>query len=169
MANSPLENKGSVMPIPIRYHFSQVFAVSAREAYEWCTDYTDGPEDHLLMGDETAFRHVARVAESTILLTETFQTEKGVFEKQKLVELYPDCLSWNSIHLTGSTKYSQYLYCITANDENISHLDFTGLHLDHTNENLTTAEVKQLANRLCKEDAKAWKLLAKAMAKDFKK
>jgi len=46
------------MPIPIRYHFKQVFSGSAREAYKWCTDYTDGHEDHLLMGDENTERHV---------------------------------------------------------------------------------------------------------------
>ena len=122
---------------------------------------------YLLMGDENTERQVTRVADNTIILTETIRTEKGIFEKQKLVELYPDCVSWNSIHLTGSTKYSQFFYCITADDENASQLDFTGLCLDYKDENLTKAEAKRSANRLCKEDAKAWKLLAKAMAKDF--
>ena len=155
------------MPTVFRYHFQQSFSVSAREAYDWCTDF--GPQDHALMGDASAKRKVTRVAESTLILSETFKTAKGDVEKQKIVELYPDKLSWNSTHLTGPNKYSQFLYEISADGEGSSHLDFEGLHLDYEKENLSKLQVKALADKLCKDDSDAWKPLAKAMAKDLAK
>jgi hypothetical protein len=160
---------GDPLPSPVRYYFRQNFAVSALEAYEWCTDFKSGPEDHVLMGDESADRQVKRIAESTVILNDTFHTHEGPVEKQKLVELYPAQLSWNSTHLTGPAKYSQFTYRITANGENRSHIDFTGLFLDYEHEKLGNEETERLAEKLCKDDSEGWKLLAKAMAKDFGK
>jgi hypothetical protein len=157
------------VPVSVSYHFRTRFSVSPKKAYEWCTDYTNGPEDQVLMGEENAERQVIRVADSTMLLVDTFYTDKGVVEKQKLVELYPDNLSWNATHLTGPAKYSQFVYEISADGENASCLDFTGLFLDYAHEKLNTAETKVLAEKLCKEDAEGWRLLAKAMAKDLGK
>ena len=155
------------MPTVFRYHFQQSFSVSAREAYDWCTDFD--PQDHALMGDESAKRKVTRVAESTFILTETFKTPNSTVQKQKIVELYPDKLSWNSTHLTGPNKYSQFIYEISKDGEDSSHLDFAGLHLDYEKENLSKSQVKELSDKLCKDDSEAWKLLAKAMAKDLAK
>ena len=155
------------MPSSVRYHFRQLFNVSAQEAYEWCTNYKSGQEDHMLMGEKTAARQVKRVADSTIILTDTFRTEQSAIKKQKLVELYPDSLSWNATHLTGPAKYSQFTYEITADGKNASHIDFTGLFIDYKNESLSKAEAEKLAQQLCKEDSETWALLAREMANDF--
>jgi hypothetical protein len=155
------------MPCPIRYHFSQRFPVPARKAFKWCTDYS--PEDHALMGDETAKRQITCITDTTIILTETFHTSKGNVEKQKLVQLYPDRLSWVSTHLTGPNKHSQFIYEISAEGNSTSRLDFTALHLEYEKENLDSETIKSLADKLKKEDSAAWKLLAKAMAKELDK
>jgi len=151
------------MPLTMRYHFRQRFAFPARQAFEWCTDFD--PKDHELMGDVGAERHITRLTDTTIILREVFPTPKGKIEKEKLVQLYPGTLSWTNTHLTGPNKYSQFLYQITPEGKDASILDFTGLHLDY--ERKSGAE--EFAEKLCKEDAAAWKLLAKAMEKDLKK
>jgi hypothetical protein len=152
------------MPCSIRYRFSQRFSVPARKAYKWCTDYA--PQDHALMGDEAAERQITHLADSTIILTDIFQTKKGKVEKQKLVQLYPDRLSWVSTHLTGPNKYSQFIYEISAEGNGASRLDFTALHLEYEKK-LDGEDIKSLADKLKKEDSAAWKLLAKAMAKEL--
>jgi hypothetical protein len=83
-------------------------------------------------------------------------------EKQKLVQLYPDKLSWTSTHLTGPNKYSQFRYVISPRGKTASILSFTALHIDYEEKE----DAKTLAYRLCREDASAWRLLAKAMAKE---
>jgi hypothetical protein len=145
------------MPLGVRYHFSQRFIVSAQRAFDWCTNFDS--KDHLLMGDENAQRQITRIADGTIILTDTFHTPAGAIEKQKLVQLYPNRLSWTSTHLTGPNKYSQFLYEITPKGTGASVLNFTALHLEYDEK----ADAEALANRLCEEDAAAWKLLAKAM------
>jgi hypothetical protein len=152
-----------MMPCPIRYCFSQRFSVSAREAYNWCTDY--GTQDHVLMGDETAERQITRLTEDTVILTDLFHVGGGTVEKQKVVHLYPDRLRWVSTHLTGPNKYSQFLYEISAEGKDASRLDFTALHLEYSK--LEGENVKSLAAKLRQEDSGAWKLLAKAMAKEL--
>jgi len=153
------------MPCPIQYRFSQRFPVPARRAYKWCTNYS--PEDHVLMGDEAAERTITCVTDATIILTDTFHTNRGNVEKQKLVQLYPDRLSWVSTHLTGPNKYSQFIYEISAEGNGASRLDFTALHLEY--ENLDSEAIKSLADKLKKEDSAAWKLLANAMIKELGK
>ena len=156
------------MPCPVRYHFSQRFPVSARKAYKWCTDYT--PEDPALMGNEAvAERRITRVTDATVILTDIFHTRKGDVEKQKLVQLYPDRLSWVSTHLAGPNRYSQFIYEISAEGDSASRLDFTALHLEYEKETLDSNDVKSLADKLKKEDSALWKLLAKAMAKELGK
>jgi len=153
------------MPSSVRYQFTQRFAVPARKAFQWCTDYE--PRDHVLMGEENAKRQVTHLTDTTIILTDTFQTSSGSVEKQKLVQLYPERLSWNSTHLTGPNKYSQFIYEISSESAKASRLKFTALHLEYEKANLGKADAKSLASKLCKEDSEAWKLLAKAMAKEL--
>jgi len=153
------------MPCSIRYRFSQRFSVPARKAYKWCTDYT--PEDHALMGDEEAERQITCVTDTTIILTDIFQTSSGPVEKKKLVQLYPDPLCWLSTHLTGPNKYSQFIYEVSAEGNSTSRLYFTALHLEY--EKLDSENIKLLADKLKEEDSKAWKLLAKAMEKELGK
>lgn len=151
----------------VRYCFSQSFFVPARKAYKWCTNFS--PEDHALMGNEAAERQITHLAENTIILTDIFHTVKGNVEKQKLVQLYPDRLCWISTHLTGPNKYSQFIYEISAEGNGASRLDFTALHLEHEKEKLDSEDIKLLADKLREEDSTAWKLLAKALAKELGK
>jgi hypothetical protein len=156
------------MPCPVRYHFSQRFPVPARKAYKWCIDYS--PEDPVLMGNEAvAERLITRVTDATVILTDSFHTRKGDVEKQKLVQFYPDRLSWVSTHVAGPNRYSQFIYEISAEGKGASRLDFTALHLEYEKENLDNEAIKALADKLRKEDSALWKLLAKAMAKDLGK
>lgn len=120
------------------------------------------------MGEEYAERKITHLTEGTVILTDVFH-ENGHVEKQKLVQLYPDRLSWTSTHLTGPNKYSQFLYEILEEGESASRLDFTALHLEYTKKNLDEKDVGLMAKKLCKEDSAAWKLLAKAMAKELGK
>jgi hypothetical protein len=151
------------MPLQVRYHFSQRFSVSAQKAFKWCTDF--GPNDHVLMGEEGVERQVTRITDGTIILKDIFHSSTGVIEKEKLVQLYPDQLAWVSTHFTGPNKYSQFLYKISPAGKETSILDFTGLHIDYQEK----TDAKLLAKKLCREDAGAWKLLAKAMEKELGK
>ncbi len=149
------------MALAVMYHFSQRFVVSAQKAFDWCTDFES--KDHVLMGDRNAERHISRITARTIILKDTFYLPTGTVQKQKLVQIYPEQLSWISTHLTGPNKYSQFLYKIIAQSKGYSTLNFTALHLEYHEK----VNAKLLADRLCKEDAAVWKLLAKAMARDF--
>jgi len=120
------------------------------------------------MGDEVAERQITHLTDNTIILTDTFHTVNGIVEKQKLVQLYPDRLSWISTHLTGPNKYSQFVYEILAEGNNASRLDFTALHLEYEKESLNSEGIKLLAAKLRGEDSEVWKRLAKAMASDLK-
>jgi hypothetical protein len=148
------------MPISVRYHFTQRFIVSAQEAFDWCTDFDS--QDNLLMGDKRAERQITQLAEGAIILKDSFHSVAGTIEKQKLVHLYPDQYRWTSTHLTGPNKHSQFLYRITPQSKNASFLTFKALHLEYNEKE----DAKLLAERLCKEDAYAWKLLRGAMVDD---
>jgi hypothetical protein len=114
------------------------------------------------MGETNAERQVSYITDDTIILKDVFLTPSGSVEKEKLVQLYPNRLSWTSTHLTGPNKYSQFLYKITSEGKSFSALNFTALHIEYDEK----ADAKLLADRLCKEDGAAWKLLAKAMAEE---
>lgn len=149
----------------LRYSFSQRFAVSAQQAFCWCTDYSPG--DHALMGESNAEREVIHLTDSTLVLKEVFHTADGDVEKQKLVQLYPERFSWISTHLSGPNKYSQFIYEISPEGDSASRLNFTALHIEYGKENMNQEETKLLADSLCDYDSHAWKLLAKAMVKDL--
>jgi hypothetical protein len=104
------------MPIPIYYHFRQRFNVSARKAYEWCTDYAPG--DHALMGEKDTSRQIERLTERTVILTDTLSAgTRNQTEKQRLVQLYPETLFWTSAHINGPAKHSQFIYQITVESD----------------------------------------------------
>ncbi len=155
------------MPISAQYHFRQRFVVPSQKAYNWSTYYH--PRDHKLMGMDNAARKVKRIAENTVILTDVFRTENGTVKKMKLVQLYPDRLSWISTHLTGPNKYSQFIYEISDEGPTASHLDFTGLHLEYLKEHMEESELKMFTEKLCMDDAEVWKQLAKAMEKELGK
>ena len=151
----------------ILYHFSQSFPVSAQKAYQWSTDFT--PQDHFLMGEVNAERQVIHLSDDTVVLKEIFHSSNGDIEKRKLVHLYPDQFSWISTHLTGPNKYSQFIYEISAEGNNASRLTFTAHHIENKQETMSKADIAMLADKLCKYDSNAWKLLAKAMENELNK
>ena len=153
------------MPYTICYHFSQRFTVSAKPAFEWCIDYQ--PEDPALMGEPTAERKVTWLTDRTAILKESVRVIDGIVEKQKLVHLYPDQLSWVSTHLSGPNKYSQFIYQIIPEGDAASRLDFNAPHIEHQ-ENFNQKDLKALIDKLCTEDSDLWKLLAKVMEKELK-
>ena len=116
------------------------------------------------MGCKNSERTVTKVADSSIIIKDTFHKTEGVIEKQKLVQLYPAQFSWVSTHLTGPNKYSQFLYKILADGPDRSILDFTALHLEYD----SVDDAVMLSVRLCKEDLEAWKLLAKALITELR-
>ena len=150
------------MPNSIRYHFNQRFAVSAREAYNWCTAFQ--PEDHVLMGEKDAKRQIKWLAENTLILKETFHTDKGDLEKEKLVQLYPQRFMWVSTHISGSNIYSQFIYEIKVEGK-ASELDFTALHLE--NGEFSENDLQKLEDDLLSYDSGVWKRLAKVMEKQL--
>ena len=155
------------MTTPLCYHFQQRFNVPARKAFEWCTTYT--PEDYALMGERGVSRKIEHVTDRTIILTDTFNTGAGnQIEKQKLVQLYPNILFWTSTHISGPAKHSQFIYQITAEAVNTSNLDFTGLFLDYGDKKLSESDTAKLVEKTCKDDARAWEFLAKAMEQDLR-
>ena len=117
------------------------------------------------MGDENDDRQIIQITRGSLILKDTFHLPAETVEKQKLVQIYPEELSWTSTHLTGPNKYSQFLYKITPRGKDASGLNFTAAHLEYDEK----ADAKLLAERLCKEDVFAWRLIAKAMAEEQKK
>lgn len=155
------------MPYSVRYHFVQDFSVPARQAYYWCTDFNS--TDFQLIGNSTCNRQVDRLADCTILLTDTFQTKNSKVRKQKLIQLYPDRLFWTSTHLLGINKYSQILYQILADSNDSSHLDFDAIYLNNKTTNINLSQARSIADNLCRQDIEVWQLLAKAMKKELVK
>src|SRR5712691_8041905 len=71
----------------VHFRVSQHFDFPAEEAYKWCTDYDSG--DIGLAGDRGS-RAVRRINEDTLVLTDTYFTDKGKVARKKLVRLYPE-------------------------------------------------------------------------------
>ena len=148
----------------ISYKFNQRFSVPAREAFDWCTDYR--PDDLGLMG-EKGKRRIKRLTEDTIILEEQVAQEGRRVKKVKLVKINPRTLSWNNIQLQGPNKYSEFIYEIVPEGDRRSRLTFTGLLVVYTQNCLNRDRLKQIASRERMYDSRAWKLLARAMAKEL--
>jgi len=109
-----------------------------------------------------------RLSESTIILTDQYHSEGRNIKKRKLVNLYPSNLSWTSTHLTGPNKHSQFLYKIVPDNEEESHLEFTGLHMERRRKDNSESTTRiKLSKKLMEEDSAAWKLLAKEMKREL--
>jgi hypothetical protein len=151
------------IPYSIRYSFSQQFAVAARVAFNWCTDYRT--DDHDLIGNTNAKRAISKITDSTILLKDTFQIGRSIVEKEKLVHLYPDRLMWTSTHLSGPNRYSQFIYQIIPEGKGASRLNFSALHVEHK-DGLLKNDLEQLTEELGSNDLVMWRLFAAVMGKE---
>ena len=150
----------------IQYRFSQRFNLSARKAYEWCTDFT--PRDPSLMREENATREVRQLTENTFILTDKFQVGGETTLKQKLVCLYPNRLMWTSTHLTGPAENSQFIYEIKSVTRTTSRLEFTALHLARDmKEGASKTEIEELTKELREADSDIWKILAREMEREM--
>jgi hypothetical protein len=148
----------------IRYQFTQRFRVPARKAYRWCTDYE--PKDLALM-HEKGHREIRKVTSDTIILRETVRQNRKQIKKIKLVKLNPARLSWYNIQIAGPNKHSAFLYEIVSEGKASSRLNFTGLLVVYSKGRLAPQRIRRIASRERRYDSSAWKLLAKAMMKDY--
>ena len=149
----------------ITYRFTQRLPVSAREAYEWCTNFE--PNDLALM-HEKGRRKIRKLTNDTIILNETVEQDGKKTKKTKLIKLNPSTLAWYNIHISGPNKHSAFLYEIVPEGLGKSRLDFTGLLVVYSKAKLTSRRITEIAKRERRYDSDAWKHLAKAIAKDIK-
>jgi hypothetical protein len=150
----------------LRYNFSQIFAVPPLEAYKWCTNYD--PNDIILM-HQKGKREITYLTENTIILTDMFFNEKDTIKKNKLVQLYPERLSWTNTHLSGPNKYSQFLCEIKPNNKGSSILNYIGLQMEY--KKLTKLGKKEIETRETEQmnqDVAVWKIIAKEMEKELR-
>ncbi|MCL1977860.1 MAG: hypothetical protein FWG55_07170 [Candidatus Bathyarchaeota archaeon] len=156
----------TVMPVTIHYRFSHSFAVLPKQAYLWCTDFST--QDLKLLGYSNAERQVVQVSDDVVLLKDVFYAPSGgVVEKQKLVHLYPDRLSWVSTHIAGPNKHSQFCYEILVETCGCR-LNYEALHVEHGKDSLTSDERSRLSDVLCRADLEVWRLLALVMEQELK-
>ncbi len=118
------------------------------------------------MGEDNAVREIIKLTNKTLILKETFRVGNEFAVKEKLVNLYPDRLTWVSTHISGSNKHSQFIYEIVAQTARSSSLNFTAHHMEYQTR-LNSDEILALTNSLCKYDSDIWKLLAKAMEREL--
>jgi hypothetical protein len=154
------------MVYSLRYHFSQIFALPPLEAYKWCTNYDS---NDLTLMHQKGKRDITNLTEGTIILTDTFYNKKKTVKKNKLIQLYPDKLSWTNTHLSGPNKYSQFLYEIKPEKEGHSKLNYIGLQMEYKKPKLGKKEIETRETEQMNQDAAVWKILAKEMEKEIGK
>jgi len=146
------------------YRFLVKLPVGADAAYRWATDYR--ADDWARMG-QVGRRRIERLAEGTLLLTDTVRTPTGTVTKQRLVRLRPRQRSWTNTHLAGPTVHSQFLYRIIPHGPRRSTLEFTGLQVEPAPRPLSRSELAARARTVAREDAALWRRLVRAMAEDL--
>ncbi len=153
----------SLMPaFSVRYSFTQSFSVPPEDAFRWCADYH--PDDWDLMG-KRGKRKIRKISDDTIILDDTVYGDGKPVVKRRLVKLDRVHLSWSNTHLTGSNKYSQFLYKITPEGGGGSKLEFTGLQVEHAKTKPTRERIASMGRRYRDEDAESWRNLARALEK----
>ncbi len=146
----------------VHFRFSQHFDFPAEDAYKWCTDYDSG--DIGLAGDRGS-RAVRQINEDTLVLTDTYFTDKGKVVRKKLVRLYPETHSWTNTRISPEGRFSQFLYRIVPEAEG-SRLEFTGSQVI-PGKKPPALKLAALASKYVKEDSQSWRNLARAMEEDL--
>jgi hypothetical protein len=149
----------------IDYRFRQRFRVPARRAYDWATGFSES--DWTIAGIDGE-RQVVRISPTQVRLTDRIRAsgEPGA-TKVRMVQLYPDELSWVSTHIEGPCLHSQFRYSISADSPRASHLTFRGRELRWEARRSDPARVERLRASLKDEDARLWRSFAKAMELDL--
>lgn len=150
--------------VSVKYRFSQPFAVPARTAYEWCTDF--GPGDGALFSQKTR-RSVRRLADDALIMTDVTFPPGGPRRIRRLVRLDPARLAWTNTHLDGPFRHSQHWYRIVADGPSRSHLEFVGLRLERSSRSLTRSETLRRSEANRRSDSGEWRhCLAPALERD---
>lgn len=154
------------MPVSsLRYEFRQPFRVSARAAYEWCTDFRPGDAS---LFEQKWSRAVRRLTEDAIILTETTWPEGKRRVIHRLVRLNPRELAWTNTHISGPFRNSQYWYRIVPDGPRRSHLEFIGMRLVRTRAGLAPAARARLAEEERKGDSRLWRVrIAPVLERDL--
>ncbi len=149
----------------VRFSFRQPFRVSARAAYEWCTDFRDS--DGRLF-EQKWERQVRRLSGDALVLVDTTWPNGRRRVIHRLVRLNPEELSWTNTHLTGPFQHSQYWYRISSDGTARSHLDFSGLRLVRSSKPLGASKVAEIAAEERRGDSTLWRdRLAPALERDL--
>jgi len=146
----------------VHFRFSQHFDFPAEEAYRWCTDYDSGD---IGLAGERGSRAVRRINDDTLVLTDTYFTNKGKVARKKLVRLYPENYSWTNTRISAEGRFSQFLYQIIPEADG-SRLEFRGSRVI-AGKKPPAPKLVALARKEVKEDSQSWRNLAKAMGEDL--
>ncbi|MCI4339255.1 MAG: hypothetical protein L3J68_02860 [Thermoplasmata archaeon] len=160
------------MPLQrVDYAFTARLPAPRSAAFRWATDYQPG--DLALMGFD-ARRRVEWLTRDTVLLTDTFASDPfaiapgGRVTKVKLVHLFPQRWSWTSTHITGPTKYSQFLYELVPAGRNACRLRYTGVQVEQKPRAGRGPSIAQRARDLTREDSQGWRHLAAAIGRELR-
>lgn len=148
------------------YEFTQHFAVSAAEAFAWCTDYD--PKDFNLMGNK-GYRKATWVTDDTVLLEDTTYHDGKAATKKKVVKIDRERMTYFNFHLTGANKNSLYFYRIIPEGESKSRLEYTGYELTYPKKAPTKRQEAATAKADDAARIREWGLLAKAMEKELRR
>ncbi len=147
----------------VKYQFSQILDLPAKQAFDWCTDYQ--PNDASLMNWKGS-RRIRKITYDTLVLTETMRKKNLKVTKTKLVRLNKPQLSWSSTHLTGPNKHSQFLYKLIPEGYKRSRLYFTGLMVCYSKRPLSNGQLQKIARTERNGDSATWHRLATAIQKE---
>src|SRR5256712_10986925 len=146
----------------LNIRISQHFDFPAEDAYRWCTDYDSGD---IGLAGERGSRAVRRINDDTLVLTDTYFTNKGKVARKKLVRLYPENYSWTNTRISAEGRFSQFLYQIIPEADG-SRLEFTGSQVI-PGKKPSALKLAALARKYIKEDSQSWRNLARAMEEDL--
>lgn len=146
----------------IDYRFRQSFRVPARTAFAWATDFTEF--DWAIAGI-TGVRGVKRLSPTMIRLTDTTEEPTGLgATKVRIVQLYPETLSWVSTHVAGPCLHSQFRYSISRTGRHTSALSFQGREIRWETRPSGLEDLWKLKSQLRAADVALWRRFARAMA-----
>jgi hypothetical protein len=94
-------------------------------------------------------------------------TDAGV-TKVRIVQLYPQSLSWVSTHVAGPCVHSQFRYTIEPLGRSGSVLNFQGREIRWEPHPIPPGELSKLRTLLRRADMSLWRHFAREMATDIR-